>query len=191
MDLREGVMMYLYKILGALLLGLMISACVPPQQAVTPPVPPAPTDAWSVRYIDVNGNPTLVEADAPFYQSLIGSSDAPVNLILGCQGSEVGAGYTLSIQRNARPLDAFAGVPSLNVEARVRGRSRTTYRRNVGEAVFLGAGPTNAGGYTLNATPQLIRTMRNGTTLTLTAPETGAMTFSLRGSARAIIDLGC
>lgn len=185
-------MMHLFKILGTVSLGLLLSACEPlQQQAATPPVPPAPSDAWSVRYIDINGNPTLVQEESPFYQSLISSSDAPVNLILGCQGSEVGAGYTLSIQRNARPLDAFANAASLNVEARVRGRTRTTYRRNVGSAPFLGAGPANAGGYTLNATPQLVNAMRNGTTLILTTPETGAMTFSLRGSARAILDLGC
>lgn len=182
---------YTRRLALAALFALGLSACVPPQEAAPPQVPPAPTDAWSVRYLDQSGNPTLVQEGAPFYQSLVGSSDAPVNLILGCQGSEVGAGYTLSIQRNARPLDAFAGVPSLSIEARVRGRTRTTFRQNVGEAVFLGAGPANAGGYTLNATPQLIRTMRNGTTLTLTAPETGPMNFSLRGSARAIIDLGC
>lgn len=170
----------------------LMAACQPaPQEPTLTPVPAAQSDAWSVRYLTEAGDPTLNEATASRYQWLIGSSDSGTNLILGCSGSEVGAGYALSLERSARPLDAFAGPQAISMDADVRGRSRSIFRGGLGEALFIGEGPENQGGYSANVPRGLMRAIRNGQAITLTAPETGPMTFSLRGSARAIADLNC
>lgn len=180
------------RLLPAFALIVGVAACQPSlNEPVLSPVPPAPSDAWSIRYLTDSGDPTLNEASGSRYQWLVGSSDSATNLVIGCQGSELGAGYALSVERNRRPLDAFAGPQVIVLDANVRGRRRSILRDTLGEAVFLGEGPAVQGGYTSNASRGLMRAIRNGQSITLTSPETGPMTFSLRGTARAIADLNC
>ncbi len=181
----------LHALAVGVLVGLLAACQQKPQGTVLTPVPAAPSESWSVRYLTDAGDPTLNEAAASRYQWLVASSNSATNLILGCSGSTIGAGYALSLERTSRPLDAFAGPPTIPIDATVRGRSRAIFRGALGQGVFIGEGPANQGGYSVEASRDLMRAIRNGQSITLEAPGAGQMTFSLRGSARAIADLNC